>query len=87
MKLILCTYCEDVVRLIQAEERFCKCGRCSGQYTDELNAWYKGETVIPLGFANPSLVEAMENQPDRGWGEQFTAFVIPKECGTFKNKT
>ena len=86
MKLILCTECEDVVRLRQEEERFCNCGKCSGQYTDEINAWYKGETAIPLGFANSTLVVAMKNQPESGWGEHFTAFVISKQCDTFKKK-
>jgi len=86
MKLILCTKCQDVVRLIQENERSCECGNCSGQYTDELNAWYKGDTVIPLGFANNTLLMALLNQPDCGWGENFTAFVIPKECDTFKKK-
>jgi len=87
MKLILCKSCQDVVRLREEEERFCSCGKCSGQYSDELNAWYKGgDDVIPLGFANSTLVTAFKNQPDRGWGEHFTAFVIPKQCPTFKKK-
>ena len=86
MKLILCKDCQDVVRLIQDEERFCKCGKCSGKYTDDLNAWYKGgKFVVPLGFANGSLVKAVYNQPKEGWGEDFSAFVIPENCTTFKN--
>jgi hypothetical protein len=87
MKLILCKKCQDVVRLIQDEERFCKCKSCSGQYTDDLNAWYRGgEHVIPIGFSNPSLVSAVTNQPKSGWGEGFEAFVIPEECNTFIKK-
>lgn len=86
MKLIFCKNCQDVVRLIMKEERFCQCGKCSGQYTDRLNAWYKGgENVIPLGFHNRSLSVALENQPEDGWGENFKAFVIPKICDTFKH--
>ena len=86
MKLILCKNCQDVVRLMQDEERFCKCGKSSGKYTDELNAWYKGgEFVVPLGFANGSLVKALHNQPKEGLGENFSAFVIPEICDTFKN--
>ena len=85
MKLILCKNCQDVVRLMQDDERFCKCGKCSGKYTDDLNAWYKGgEFVVPLGFANSSLVRSIHNQPKEGWGEKFTAFVIPESCDTFK---
>ncbi len=85
MKLILCKNCQDVVRLMSDEERFCKCGKCSGKYTDDLNAWYKGgDDVIPLGFANSSFISALRNQPKEGWGENFTAFVIPENCDTFK---
>jgi len=70
---------------MQDEVRTCKCGECSGQYTDDLNAWYKGEQAVPLGFANHSLVNAVVNQPKEGWGEDFKAFVIPESCDTFKN--
>lgn len=85
MKLILCNHCQDVVRLIQEEERFCKCGKSSGKYTDKVNAWYKGgEFVVPLGFSNGSLVKAVHNQPKGGCGENFAAFVIPESCDTFK---
>lgn len=87
MKLILCTDCQDVVRIIQEEVRQCQCGECSGQYTDELNAWYKGKSAIPLGFANGTLVSAVYHQPEDGMGENFSAFVIPKKCNTFENKT
>lgn len=86
MKLILCKNCQDVVRLIQEEERFCKCRKCSGKYEDNLHAWYKGKFAIPLGFSNFSLTEAIYNQPENGWGEDFKAFVIPKECETFEYK-
>jgi hypothetical protein len=40
---------------------------------------------VPLGFANGSLVKALHNQPKEGWGENFSAFVIPEICDTFKN--
>ena len=41
-------------------------------YTDNLNAWYRGgENVVPLGFANGSLVKAINNQPKEGWGKGF----------------
>lgn len=87
MKLLLCTVCQDVVRMIKEEVRSCKCGKCSGQYTDDINAWYKGESAVPLGFDNFSLVKALFNQPEEGMGERFTAFVIPKQCPTFENRT
>lgn len=87
MKLVLCTKCQDVIRLMQDEERSCKCGKCSGQYIDNLYAWYKGKYAIPIGFANSSLVNAVRNQPQTTWGKEFTAFVIQRECSTFENKT
>lgn len=86
MKLILCKNCHDVFRLHQDKERFCKCGKCSGKYTDDLNAWYKGgEFVVPLGIANSSLARAVRNRPKEGLGEKFSALVIPEICNTFKN--
>jgi hypothetical protein len=85
MKLIFCKECSDVVRLTTEKIKQCDCGKSSGQYTDNLYAWYKGP-CIPLGFANSSFLSALRNQPEKDWGETFTAFVIEKECKTFKNK-
>jgi len=85
MKLIFCNKCQDVFKLSTSKEKFCECGKSSGMYIDELNAWYKGECV-PLGFANYTLGLAIQNQPQRGWGVNFGAFVIAKECDTFKLK-
>jgi hypothetical protein len=86
MKLIYCSNCQDIVRLYIDEERFCKCGECSGAYVDRINAWYKGNHAIPLGFHNMSFSVAISSQPEEGWGENFKAFVIPKECDTFIKK-
>lgn len=83
MKLIFCKKCQDVIRLIQEEKRTCRCGECSGQYTDELRAWYKGDAAVPLGFNGTSFVNAIENQPAKGFGKDFTAFTIAKKCDTF----
>ena len=87
MKLILCENCQDVFKLSTKEERSCECGESTGKYTDELNAWYKGKNAIPIGFANSTLSKAMFYQPAIGKGHEFTAFVIPRECPTFINKT
>lgn len=84
MKLILCKDCWDVVKLSTKEVRSCACGKCKGQYTDDLNAWYSGEPAIPLGIDNFDLARAQANQPEKGFGKNFNAFVIPKECSTFK---
>lgn len=78
MKLIFCPKCTDVVRLV-SELRRCQCGFISGRYTDSINAEISKEAV-PLGFDNPSLAQALKNQPPNGLGRRFEAFVIPKEC-------
>ena len=82
MKLIFCPKCQDVVKG-EYVIRTCKCGASSVQYIDDLNAVYCGE-AIPLGFANTSLAGAIVRQPTIGMGREFTAFVIPKSCSTFK---
>jgi len=84
MKLLLCKECQDIVRLIQDEKRVCQCGKVGGKYTDNLNAIYFGEMAVPIGFANSTLVKAVHKQPENGMGENFTAFVIPKVCPTYK---
>ena len=86
MKLIFCKKCQDIVRLRTEEERSCFCGSTSGAYDNELDAWYKGESAIPLGIANSTLSSALYHQPENGMGEEFTAFVIAKECETFKKR-
>jgi len=83
MKLVLCTHCQDVVRLVSEHRRECRCGRCGGFYTDEVNAVYWGDEAVPMGFSNPSLVYAIKNQPPFGRGKPFTAFIIPEDCETF----
>lgn len=62
----------------------CRCTNSYGMYApDGLNALYGGQAV-PLGFANSSLMFAINTQPESGDGQQFEAFVIPKQCPTFK---
>ena len=86
MKLILCRKCQDVFKVVLHEERTCICGSCSAMHTDRLNAWYKGEYAVPIGFNNKTLLNAVINQPNTGWGEDFIAFTISKDCSTFQNK-
>lgn len=86
MKLLFCKNCQDVVKLLP-EPRKCKCGKCEGivKHEEGLDkAYYSGEEAVPLGFANSSLRTAIINQPNFGNGKEFTAFVIPKDCYTFK---
>jgi hypothetical protein len=83
MKLLLCGSCYDIFNL-DFDLKKCKCGETERRYLDELNATYKGNNTIPVGFSNPSLAKAISNQSQEAMGEEFTAFIIPKECPTFK---
>jgi len=83
MKLIYCQSCEDVVRLFH-EPRICQCGKSGGRYTDGLNAIYFGEYVMPIGIGWSGLIDALDNQPQEGYGERFESWVIPKDCPTMK---
>lgn len=85
MKLIFCPHCQDIVKLHKTTT-VCKCGWCYGAYLNDLHAFYS-RAAIPLGIINSSLVNAIKNQPESGNGREFTAFVIPKECPTFKGRT
>ena len=83
MKMLYCPKCHDV-RKLQRKQVFCQCGGSSGWYKrDGLNAVVAG-LAIPLGFQNTSFVEALKNQPEKGAGEVFEAFVIPSECPTIE---
>ena len=86
MKLILCTACHDVFKCNIGEVRSCKCGKATGRYLNKIDAEYAGETAVPIGFGNTTLSQAIQNQPERGMGMEFEAFVIPKECDTFIKK-
>ena len=83
MKLLYCLECDSVFNLALEMEKVCVCGKSKGQYTDNLNAWFKGP-CLPLGFHNGSLSEALQNQPLKDKGKEFTAFVIQKKCSTMK---
>lgn len=85
MKLIYCPQCHDVVKLV-FDARSCECENSYGYYkSDGLNAVYGG-LAVPLGFANSSLLKAIRNQPAKGMGERFEAFVIPKSCPTLQER-
>lgn len=85
MKLILCRKCQDVYKLGRLKDKKCTCGATGGRYLkDGLHAEIWGDDAVPLGFANSSLVMAIQRQPASGWGKTFEAFVIAKECDTVK---
>ena len=83
MKLLLCPDCGDIFN-IKEVEKTCTCGLTRGHYVDNLNAIYSGG--IPLGFANSTFLKAVREQPQSGRGKEFTAFVIQKDCPTFKEQ-
>jgi hypothetical protein len=83
MKLLYCNSCRDIIKLHRTT-RTCHCGESGGHYKqDGLNAIYYGP-AIPLGFANGSFHEALDNQPEFGMGTVYNAFVIPKVCPTME---
>lgn len=88
MKLVLCRKCYDVVKLgrDKAHTHYCECRAVGGYYLEDLlhAEFFGGEIAVPLGFANSSLTQAALNQPEMGWGKNFEAFVIPKNCPTLK---
>lgn len=83
MKLLVCINCGDIINLTR-KEKSCSCRRTRGKYLkDGLHAIYSGP-CLPIGFDNGSFGTAICHQPESGEAKQFTAFVIAKECTTFK---
>lgn len=86
MKLLFCKKCDDVFKLQHDNYSFCKCGQVGGKYIGELKSEYfedEKDIAIPLGFNNYSFYPAIKNQRYDGNGNEFTAFVVPKESKTF----
>jgi len=84
MKLIFCPHCRDIVKLRTDAHRPCWCGRSGGMYTrNGLDAIIDGDAV-PIGIANDSFAEALENRPEKGIGTGSVAFVIPRKCPTVR---
>jgi hypothetical protein len=82
MKLIYCIICKSVISLSE-QTKACDCGRSSGRYLDLIKAEIAGP-CIPIGFANSTFVQALQNQPVHGPGKTFTAFVIEQKCPSIK---
>ena len=79
MKLILCPHCKDVKKL-DYEFVYCNCKKSYERYLkDGLNAEINKE-VIPIGFNNHSLVDAIKNRREFDLGERFESFIIEKNC-------
>ncbi len=90
MKLLYCTSCHDIVKLLTHVPRYCACQGSSGHYSDDgLNALVFGPCEV-IGIDNLSFVDAKlahdahpEGEQRRlitgarmGW--QFNAFFIPR---------
>ena len=95
MKLLICKICYSVFNLTN-KSKSCECGKTTGHYTDTINAVYSGP-AIPIGFANTSLLNAIElqeflNKIEKNnpkvccKGEEFTAFTIPDWADTITKK-
>jgi len=76
MKLFLCPLCEDVVRMLKGEMRYCKCGKSGGVYIDEVMAEIEGH-AIPIGISNSSLLDALSLHLNSKAPVQIVAFTIP----------
>lgn len=84
MKLIFCTECQDVIKVIPEVKRTCHCGKAWGVGLDSINIEIGG-TSVPIGFSNPTFAYALSHRPrEEGNGFNFTAFVIPKVCRSIK---
>jgi len=83
-KLIYCNECTDIVRLWE-ETTTCKCGKCSGELTNDGNrAVYRGPAVpIRFGHNFEKAVEA--HNEGCGWG--FDVDMPYQFDETFKKQT
>jgi hypothetical protein len=76
MKLILCTACNDVVKLIH-EHRMCRCGKAGGRYVDDERVEVFGTNPVVLGICNNSVLRALKGRPLRGENVPLDAWVFP----------
>ena len=78
MKFLLCTKCEDIIR-VWATPRTCACGNVSAKYLDTQNAVFQGRHAVPFGLSSVSLTRAIAEEKYKG----FRAYVIEEPCTTF----
>jgi len=84
MKFIFCPNCNHFLQLEVNNLTTCNCGESMGMYQgDGINTVYWG-SAIPIGVNNHSFVQVLTRQPKQGQGKKFEAFVISKNCPTFK---
>lgn len=94
MKLILCKYCHDLIKLNE-QDRLCDCGRSGGRYLEDGHHAVMWGKALPVGIDNNTFVQAcqylnFEPEDETGAvlkfiGLEFKAFLInEKECSTIK---
>ena len=76
MKLFLCPVCEDVVRMVEGEMRYCRCGKSGGMYVDKTMAEIEGH-AIPIGISNNSLLNVLKLHLKSETPVHVVAFTIP----------
>ncbi len=86
MKLLLCRFCQDVVKLRTEKFRSCECGRSQGRYlSDGWHAEITGSNAVAICFLNNELSAAVQSQPASGGrGVEFTAFVAARDHASIK---
>lgn len=78
MKLLYCTICKDIIKLISTV-RGCCCGESSGYIKpDKKTAVVHGPTRV-VGINDKTFFEAVNNQPKQGSGKNFTSYILPKD--------
>lgn len=86
MKLVMCLACGDVFNL-DVNLKECKCGRTEGRYLGKINAYYKGDTAIPLELDNADLAKAINDNSIEKSDVPFKSFVVSRDSPTFIKRT
>lgn len=85
MKLLMCRYCHDVLKLRRRETRFCMCKKSWGHYlTDGANAEVSQEAIV-IGIDNNTVVRAIQAQANKDSGYRtLAAWVMGKDAPRVK---
>ena len=75
MKLGYCISCKDMFKLTK-NVRGCSCGKCSGRLRGHEFAIVLGPIKV-IGINEGSFQYAIDNQPNKGPGKEFVAYVLP----------
>ena len=78
MKLLYCSYCKDIVKLISTD-RFCLCKRCYGKYLGDGKTVVVHGSGIVIGIDNNSFYAEIEkyiHDPKSNIDRSFISFII-----------